>query len=95
MAIHDIVLLDENDARHILELEQGFASDLAINVFHEQESNAILPDLIDAFPWPVSLTTKNETLKSYTASATRRAGLIYMALVPISACFGIDSRSRV
>jgi hypothetical protein len=82
MVIHDIILLDENDARHILELEHGYAGDLAIYVFHEQESNAILPDLVDAFPWPVSLTTKNETLKLYTASATRRAGLIYLALIP-------------
>jgi ABC-type lipoprotein release transport system permease subunit len=82
MAIHDIVLLDENDARHLLELEKGFASDLAIDVFHEQESDAILPDLVNAFPWPVSLTTKNETLKIYTGSTTRRAGLVYLALAP-------------
>jgi hypothetical protein len=83
MAVHDIILLDENDARYILELEKGFASDLAIRVFHEQEADAILPDLVDAFPWPVSLvTTKNETLKMYTASTARRAGLIYLALVP-------------
>jgi hypothetical protein len=81
MAVHDIVLLHENDARHLLDLEEGFASDLAINVFHEQESDAILPDLVDAFPWPVSLTTKTDTLKIYTASATRRAGLIYLTLI--------------
>jgi len=82
MAVHDIVLLDEHDARHLLDLEKGFASDLAITVFHEQESNAVLPDLVDAFPWPISLTTKNETLKIYTASITLRSGLIYLALVP-------------
>jgi ABC-type lipoprotein release transport system permease subunit len=82
MAVHDIILLDENDARYILELEKGFASDLAIRVFHEQEADAILPDLVDAFPWPVSLVTKNETLKMYTASTARRAGLIYLVLVP-------------
>jgi ABC-type lipoprotein release transport system permease subunit len=82
MAVHDIILLDENDARYILELEKGFASDLAIRVFHEQEADAILPDLVDAFPWPVSLVTKNETLKIYTASTARRAGLIYLILVP-------------
>jgi ABC-type antimicrobial peptide transport system permease subunit len=82
MAVHDIILLDENDARYLLKLEKGFASDLAIKVFHEQESDAILPDLVDAFPWPVSLTTKNETLKIYTTSTSRRAGLIYLALLP-------------
>jgi ABC-type lipoprotein release transport system permease subunit len=82
MAVHDIILLDENDARYILELEKGFASDLAIRVFHEQEADAILQDLVDAFPWPVSLVTKNETLKMYTASTARRAGLIYLILVP-------------
>jgi ABC-type lipoprotein release transport system permease subunit len=82
MAVHDIILLDENDARYILELEKGFASDLAIRVFHEQEADAVLPDLVDAFPWPVSLVTKNETLKTYSASTARRAGLIYLILVP-------------
>jgi ABC-type lipoprotein release transport system permease subunit len=82
MAVHDIILLDENDARYILELEKGFASDLAIRVFHEQEADAILQDLVDAFPWPVSLVTKNETLKMYKASTARRAGLIYLILVP-------------
>jgi hypothetical protein len=82
MAVHDIVLLHEHDARYILDLEKGFASDLAIGVFHDQESDAMFPDLVDAFPWPVSLTTKNDTLKLYTASASRRAGLIYLALVP-------------
>jgi hypothetical protein len=82
MAVHDIILLDEHDARYLLDLEKGFASDLAIEVFHEQESQAILPDLVDAFPWPVSLTTKSETLKFYITSTSRRAGLFYLALIP-------------
>jgi hypothetical protein len=82
MAVHDLIVLHENDARYLLELEKGFASDIAIHVFHEQEADAILPDLVDAFPWPVSLVTKNETLKIYTASTARRAGLIYLILVP-------------
>lgn len=82
MAVHDIVLLEESDARHLLDLEEGFASDLAISVFHEQESDAILPDLVDSFPWPVSLTTKNETLKIYSTSTSRQTGLVYLALVP-------------
>ena len=82
MAVHDFVLLHEKDARYILELEHGYASDLAIKVFHDQESYAILPELAAAFPWPVSLTVKNDTLKIYTASAGRRAGLVYLALIP-------------
>ena len=82
MAVHDFVLLHENDARNILGLQTGYATDLAVHVFHEQESDAILPDLADAFSWPVSLTTINETLKIYTASAARRAGLVYLALIP-------------
>ncbi|MFO8083410.1 MAG: FtsX-like permease family protein [Desulfobacterales bacterium] len=82
MIIHDIVLLHEEDALELLGLERGFASDLAIDVFHEQEVEAIIPDLVNAFPWPVVITTKQDTLKMYTASGDRRAGLIYMALVP-------------
>ncbi len=82
MAVHDIVLLHENDARHLLDLAKGYASDLAIGVFHDQEIEAILPNLADAFPWTASLTTKNETLKIYTSSSSRRAGLICLSLVP-------------
>ncbi|GEM_PF-562099 len=82
MVVHDIILLHESDARKLLGLEKGFSSDLAIHVFHEQEADAIIPDLLDAFPWPVAITTKQDTLKIYTASGDRRAGLIYLALIP-------------
>lgn len=82
MVIHDIILLHESDVRKLLGLAKGFSSDLAIHVFHQQETDAIIPDLLDAFPWPVAITTKQDTLKIYTASGDRRAGLIYLALIP-------------
>ncbi len=82
MAVHDVVLLHEDDARELLGLAPGFASDLAIRVFHEQEADAVLPDLADAFPWPSRMTTRGETLKMYTASTARRGGLFYLVLAP-------------
>ncbi len=82
MAVHDVVMLHEDDARELLGLSPGFASDLAIRVFHDQEADAVLPDLANAFPWPSRMTTRGETLKMYTASMARRGGLFYLVLTP-------------
>ncbi len=82
LVAHDIVVLHADDAREILGLSPGYASDLAIRVFHEQEADAVMPDLADAFAWPSRMTTRTEALKSYTASTARRGGLFYLVLAP-------------
>lgn len=82
IAAHDVVLLHKKDALRILGLPEGFASDLAIQVFHEEEQAAILPDLSRAFPWPVRVTTRHETAGYYSACFSKRGGIVVTALIP-------------
>ena len=82
MVIHDVVLLHPEDARKILGIAAGYASDLVLEVFHEGETEALLPDLARAFPWPVRLMTRREAAGMYSAGLARRSGLAYMTLVP-------------
>jgi ABC-type lipoprotein release transport system permease subunit len=82
MAAHDLVLLHPKDARQILGIAPGYASDVAVDVFHENEAEAILPDLARAYPWPVRLITRQEAAGIYSAGPARRSGLVYMTLIP-------------
>jgi hypothetical protein len=82
MVAHDLVLLDPEDARHILGIAPGYASDVAVDVFYENEADAILPDLAAVYPWPVRLTTRREAAGIYSAGLARRSGLAYMTLIP-------------
>lgn len=82
MATQDIVLLDEADVRSLLAIPPGFASDLAIEVFHEEEEQALIADLAAAFPWPVRITTRSEALGSYTAGWARIGGIASLAALP-------------
>ena len=67
---------------NILGICQGYASDLVVDVFHENEAEALLPDLAAAFPWPVRVTTRREAAGIYSAGLARRSGLVYMTLIP-------------
>lgn len=82
LVAHDLVLLDPEDARQILGIGRGYASDLAVDVFHENEAESLLPDLAGAFPWPVRVTTRREAAGIYSAGLARRSGLFYMTLIP-------------
>jgi len=82
MASHDLVVLNPLDARRLLGLPAGYASDIAIDVFHEGEETAILPDLMEALPWPVRITTRSENLKFLSGSYARRGGIIILATIP-------------
>ena len=80
--VNDTVLLHEHDARKILEIPDGFASDLAIDVYHASEEEAILPDLATAFPFTVSITTRNQSTGRYSGAITRRGGLFLLVSLP-------------
>ena len=82
MAAHDLVLLDKDDARQLLGLPPGFASDLAIDVFHDEEESAIVPDLVEAFPWPVRVTTRSDAIGMVSAGLAQRGGIAMMMLLP-------------
>jgi ABC-type lipoprotein release transport system permease subunit len=82
MALNDVVIVNAADAGLLLGLEPGWASDLAVDVFHSQEAEALLPDLAAAFPWPVRITSRSETLRIYASGAYRRSGIAVVTMVP-------------
>jgi hypothetical protein len=82
MAAHDLVVVGASDARRLLGLAAGEASDLAVDVFHQSEESAIVPDLAAAFPWPVHIRQKSETLGWYATGVGRRGGIAMLALMP-------------
>lgn len=82
LVAHDLVLLTPQDARALLGLGEGMASDLALRVFHEAETEAIRPDLIQAFPFSVALSSRRESLGALRAQLERRAGIRTLLLVP-------------
>ena len=82
MVAHDMVLVHPDDARRLFGIAEGYASDLIVDVFHETEADAILPDLSRAFPWPVRMTTRNEAIGIYGSASARRSGIVYIAIIP-------------
>jgi hypothetical protein len=78
----DLVLLHPQDARSLLGLPAGSVSDLALAVFHEGEAQALIPDIIEAFPWPSSVITRQQTVERYAAGFAHRAGIVSLMLVP-------------
>ena len=82
MVAHDMVLVHPDDARQLLGIAEGYASDLTVDVFHETEAEAILPDLSGAFPWPVRMTTRKEAAGIYISTSARRSGLVYITIIP-------------
>jgi hypothetical protein len=82
MVAHDLVLVHPDDAGQLLGIAEGYASDLIVDVFHETEAEAILPDLSRAFPWPVRMTTRKEAAGIYTSASSRRSGIVYITIIP-------------
>ncbi len=81
-AVQDVVLVGADDARKVLGLPPGYATDLAVDVFHDGEQDAILPDLLNAFEFPVRIATRQSTAGWYAASYAMRGGLFMTALIP-------------
>ncbi|MFZ0614627.1 MAG: FtsX-like permease family protein [Desulfobacterales bacterium] len=77
-----VVGLHIDDARELLEIPAGYASDLALEVFNPAEETAILPDLTAAFPWTVRITTRTQTAGIYAAALARMSAMAVALLVP-------------
>ena len=82
LAINKFVVVHIDQARELLGLPPGYASDLAIDVFNSAEETAILPDLNAAYPRPVRITTRTETAGIQAAKFAHRGGVAIVALVP-------------
>jgi hypothetical protein len=78
----NVVLLHIDDARDLLGIPDGYASDLAIEVYNPAEESAILPDLTAVFPWTVRITTRTERAGIYDAGLARLGGMAVAFLVP-------------
>jgi hypothetical protein len=78
----DLVLMDPEDARHLIGLPNGYASDLAIEVFHEKEQEAILSDLAAAFSWPVRCVTRRQSQELSAGRFNRTRTFAAVAVIP-------------
>jgi len=78
----DLVLLNAQDARELISLPDGYASDLAVEVFHEEEQDAILADLAAAFPWPVRCVTRRQSAGMYAGRLNRGSSLNTITAIP-------------
>jgi hypothetical protein len=82
LAVHDTVLMHPDDARDLLGIPPGHASDLAIEVFHAEAVEALSRDLADAFPWPVQISSRTSASGRLGARWSRRATLSTAAYLP-------------
>jgi hypothetical protein len=99
------LFIHPEDARALLGIPQGHASDLAIDVFHEEAVVALARDLEAAFPWPVQVSTRKAAIGRSAAQGGRQATLATLAYGPAilalavlglaSAAFGYRGRVQI
>ena len=89
MAVHDVLIVHADDARRLLGLSADQASDLAIDVFHESEIDAVCDALVRAFPWPVHMDKRPDALRRMRFQATRTTGMGWAAGFPMLAAFAL------
>ncbi len=89
LAAYDTVLLNPMDARALLGIAEGWASDLALHVFHPGEAEALRPEIQEALPWPVTIRTRAEALDWYRRGFGRRSSLVMLLWLPAIAALGL------
>ncbi|WP_372679199.1 hypothetical protein [Desulfosarcina sp.] len=82
LATHDLVWMTPDDARHLLGLPQGQASDLAVYLFRHEEEQAIQADLASAFPWPVHISGRTDSAVRHHTRAVRSGGIAVVTGIP-------------
>ena len=81
-ATFDVVLVDEEAARWLLGIPEGAATDLALEVFHEQEADALRAALGHALPFPARVMTRADARGVHGDVLGRRGALAGIAAVP-------------
>jgi len=76
------VLIHEDDARELFTLPIGTCSDISMTFFHDTEAVAAIPEIIAKLPFPVQVSTKQDTLKLYSGNLAKWGGLSMMLLIP-------------
>lgn len=101
MAVHDGVLVHVDDARTLLGLGPDQASDLVLDVFHEEAVAALCAELAAAFAWPVHITTRSDHLGRGLAGISRNGGLAllvcgpaFLAMTLVAVAAGLWGRRR-
>ncbi len=82
LVTHDLVWLSPEDARAVLGLKPGQASDLAVHLFRREEEKAIQADLAAAFPWPVRITDLSTHLVRQHTHIIQIGGITLVAWIP-------------
>lgn len=82
LTAHDVLLVAREDARALLGLPSGMASDLALYVYHPGEAEALRAELAAALPFTVAITTRRESSSALRARVARLAGWRSVLLVP-------------
>lgn len=82
LATDDLVWVSKGDARALLGLPDGQASDLAVYLFREGEQQAIQADLATAFPWSVNITDRRSAALQLHTQAMRLGGTAVASLIP-------------
>ena len=77
----DVVLCDEPDARALLSLEPGEATDLAVSVINQAESRVIARTILERIP-NARVIEKDLLGRVYALAYSRRAGLVLAAAIP-------------
>lgn len=77
----DVILCDEADARAILDLGEGQATDLAIDLKNPEEARVVAGTVLDRMPG-ARVVEKSTLARIYTLAYGRRAGLIFAACIP-------------
>ncbi len=81
-ATHDLVWVTADDARQLLGLAPGQASDLAVRLFRPEEAQAIQSDLATALPWPIHITNRGTSTWRHHMRAVRTGGIALVAAIP-------------
>ncbi len=82
LATHDLVWVTPGDARRLLGLAPGQASDLAVRLFRREEAQAIQADLAAALPWPVHIVDRGTSAWRHHMRAVRTGGIVLVAGIP-------------
>lgn len=82
LATHDLVWMTPDDARRLLGLAPGQASDLAVHLYRREEEQAIQADLAAAFPWPVHISDRSTSALRHHTRAIRTGGIALVASIP-------------
>lgn len=82
LATHDLVWMTPDDARRLLGIPAGHASDLALYLFRREEEKAVQADLAAAFPWPVSIVDRSTSALHLQTRAVRTGALAMVVGIP-------------